>query len=124
MRLGSFVGKAVLVDIPMMSEEGPQWYTLDDVEPAGLWLRSDVLSERLPIPRTPDGSSAVAIFVPFSHIRFMFGTAGRIPPTEEEFARLREAAAAAEKPTSRRRAETPSARSRRSRSQSARPDKA
>jgi hypothetical protein len=123
MRLGSFIGKAVLADIPTMSEEGPQWYTLEDVEPAGLWLRGDALSERLPITRTSDDSSAVTIFVPFSQIRFMFPTAGQMPPTEEEFARLGGAAAAAEKPRPRKRAEKPSPPSRRSRSQSQRPEK-
>ncbi len=108
MRLGSFIGKAILVDIPTMSEEGPMWYTLEDVEWAGLWLRSDALSERLPISRTSDDSSVMTIFVPFSQIRFMFPTAGRMPPTEEEFAQLGKTAAAAEKPSPRKRAERPS----------------
>lgn len=115
MRLSSFVGKAVLVDIPMMSEDGPQWYTLDDVEPTGLWLRGDAVAERLPVTRTTDSAPDAAIFVPFAQIRFFFGTASRTQPAEEEVARLRAAAAPTEKPAPRSRARKPSPPSRRSR---------
>lgn len=121
MKLGSFIGKAVLIDIPVISEQAPQWFTLDDVEPAGLWLRSEAVAERLPITRiadgTPDAAIApdAAIFVPFSQIRFFFGTANRTQPTEGEVARLRAAAAPAKKPAPRSRARKPSPPSRRSR---------
>jgi hypothetical protein len=121
MKLGSFIGKAVLIDIPAMSEQAPQWFTLDDVEPAGLWLRSDAVAERVPVTRTtdgaPDGAIApdAAIFVPFSQIRFFFGTASRTQPTEEEVDRLRAAAAPTRKAAPRSRARKPIPPSRRSR---------
>lgn len=115
MKLGSFIGKAVLIDIPVISEQAPQWFTLDDVEPAGLWLRSDAVAERLPVARATDGAPNAAIFVPFSQIRLFFGTASRTQPTEEEVARLRAAAAPTKKPAPRSRARKPSPPSRRSR---------
>jgi hypothetical protein len=121
MKLGSFIGKAVLIDIPAISEQAPQWFTLDDVEPAGLWLRSDAAAERLPVPRfidaAPDSaiSSDAAIFVPFSQIRFFFGTASPKPPTEEAVARLRATAVPTQKPAPRSRARRSSPPSRRSR---------
>jgi hypothetical protein len=120
MRLGSLVGKVVLIDIPTISEQAPQWFTLVDVESSGLWLQSDALSALLPVTRTADGGPG-AVFVPFAQIRFVFGTESRTPPTEEELARVRAAAetaqkpAAPDKPAPRSRTRKPSSPSRRSR---------
>lgn len=101
--IGSLRGKSVLVHIPAIIQDGPRWYTLQDVEQGGLWLIGKDLSEHPDLAAVTRVQSDVPVFVPFAQISYVVGLAGPIP-TEEQVAELKARAEKAAKPPRRTRA--------------------
>ena len=74
MKLAHCLNKTVVVSIPaFFGDDRPRAFTLVDIEPAGLWLASDDLKDRLgPADETARAwRSSVTGFFPFSQILYV-----------------------------------------------------
>jgi hypothetical protein len=79
--LSNYVNKTVLVSIPFVFKDGdPCACRLLAVEPAGLWLESAELREKM-LPNA-DRRPKAAVFVPFAQMAYLIEDIPAPPPAE------------------------------------------